>query len=171
MRLAHLFPRLERTDRLVCRERAKCDMSGVPSGPSPKAANEISDTNTSTHILSFSTVYPEDIGPTYVLLPDKIAFLFPSLPFLSIPFGERQTDFIICRIPYCQTNTEYSAFRHHSGKKVVEEIRIILWPFSSLSFQITSWRRQRYWMFHKSLYWILLTVYTKLINSTLIINK
>jgi hypothetical protein len=27
------------------------------------------------------------MGPTYVSLPDKIAFFFPS-PFLSIPFGE-----------------------------------------------------------------------------------
>jgi hypothetical protein len=63
-------------------------MSGVPSGPALKAANEISDTNTSTHILSFSTLYPKDIGRTYVLLPDKIAFLFPCLSFSSIPFRE-----------------------------------------------------------------------------------
>jgi hypothetical protein len=59
----------------------------VPVDPPKKVANEISDTNTSNHIPSFSVEYPKDIGPTYVSLPDKIAFLSLSLSiFFSLRF-------------------------------------------------------------------------------------
>jgi hypothetical protein len=40
-----------------------------------------------TILYPIFVVYPEDVGPTYVSLPDKIVFLLPS-PFFSVSLGE-----------------------------------------------------------------------------------
>jgi len=40
-----------------------------------------------TILYTIFVVYPEDIEPTYVSLPDKIVFLLPS-PFFSVSLGE-----------------------------------------------------------------------------------
>ena len=69
-----------------------------------------------TILYTILVVYPEDVGLTYVSLPDKIVFLLPSPFFLRVAWRTLQTDFIIWWIPYCQTNIEYTDISE--GKEV-----------------------------------------------------